>query len=143
MLSHPNPRPEVVTGAVSKDTSATGTHLSWTADEKAKSWIVHHDLGSGKPEEATIMHYVETPELVFNDELFGGALAGKTINFYVQAFNKTFEGKNEIEKAQNANTTGYGSEWPKAVKVEFASDESVAKADATPTAKKVTKAVEK
>lgn len=136
MLSHPNPRPDVVTGAVSKDTSATGTHLSWAADTKAKSWIVHHDLGTGKPEDATIMHYVEKPELVFNDELFGSALAGKIINFYIQAFNETFEGKDEIEKAENANTTGYGSEWSTVIKVEFASTESVAIADATPTAKK-------
>ena len=125
-LSHTNPRPEVVTGAVTKDTSATETHLSWAADEKAKSWIVHHDSGSGKPEDATIMHYVEKPELVFNDELFGGTLAGTTINFYIQAFNEVFEGKDEIEKAQNANTHGYGSEWTKALKVEFA-DKKVAK----------------
>ncbi|TWW13603.1 hypothetical protein LABALGNA3A7_05260 [Dellaglioa algida] len=117
--------------------------MAWDTNEKAKSWVVHHDLGSGKPEDAIMMHYVEGTELVFNDTLFGGPLLGKTINFYVQAFNETFEGKDEIEKAQNANTTGYGSEWSKAVKVEFASDKSVAKADAKPAAKKTTKAVEK
>ena len=119
--------------------SETSTKLTWKADTKAKSWVIHHDLGSGKPEDATMMHYVESPELVFNDTLFGGPLSGKTINFYVQAFNETFEGKDEIEKAQNANTTGYGSEWSEAVKVEFASD----KADAKTAAKKTTKAVEK
>ena len=143
MLSHPNPRPEVVTGVSATDLTDSSVKLAWDANEKAKSWVVHHDLGSGKPEDATMMHYVESAELVFDDTLFGGLLSGKTINFYVQAFNETFEGKDEIEKAQNANTTGYGSEWSEAVKVEFASDESVAKADATPTAKKVTKAVEK
>ncbi|EAD0080280.1 hypothetical protein D7094_14005 [Listeria monocytogenes] len=85
----------VQAGNIQKDS----IDLTWEDTPNAKSYVIRYGV-DGQPNDR--LHYSEAPNFTLTDAIFTGTLAGQKLNFYIQAFEKTYPGKDEITKANNA-----------------------------------------
>lgn len=110
-----------VTGVNSSDVTASSANITWNPVDGAQSYVIRYGV-DGQPNDR--LHYSETSNFVINDEVFAGTLAGQTLNFFVQAFAKTYAGADEIEKANNAMKDN-ADIWSEGLQISFTDSEPI------------------
>lgn len=111
---HPNAPLKPTSSGLTKNS----VKLDWNDVTGAKSYVIHYGTDTD-PTKAIYMQYSEVSEFTMTDAIYGATLAGTTVNFWVQTFNKVGQGANDIAKAQWLNTTQTGSAWSPMLKVDF------------------------
>ncbi|KXS79264.1 hypothetical protein AWI85_06000 [Listeria monocytogenes] len=106
-------------GVNAESITASSAKLKWIPVTGAKSYVLHYAVDDSDPHAAIYMHYTETPEFTLNDTVFNAPLTGKKLYIYIQSYNKTFAGADEIQQAQSANSTGNGSSWSDVLIIDF------------------------
>lgn len=119
--------PNALSDVKAENLTASSVKLSWTPSPLAKSYVIRYGV---QGEVADRLYYSETPGFTLNNTVFGGTLAGVSLNVEVASFFNTYDGKKpdgsdydgdtlEIKKANNAIADAKPEKWSNIVHIDF------------------------
>lgn len=112
-LPHPA-KPQNVTGKFESDGAVS---IAFDAVEGAKSYLIHYaDANQSDPKQAIYMGYTESNAWTLFSSKVPEIETGDKLYFYVQAYDETGIGSNDVEKAQYLHDGEFtGSAWSEPV----------------------------